>query len=91
MKILQHVQEEVVEQSVVCRCDKEGLGGIIFRLDAVCRVVLLEVEQAACITDTNETARSVIGISEKKGKQYHFMPRITDKQSVKVFGLWYFG
>jgi hypothetical protein len=28
--------------------DEEELGGIIFWLDAVCRVVLREVEQAAC-------------------------------------------
>jgi hypothetical protein len=33
---------------VVSRNDEEGLGGIIFWLDAVCRMVLLEVEQAAC-------------------------------------------
>jgi hypothetical protein len=33
---------------VVGRRDEEGLGGIIFLLDAVCRLVLLEVEQAAC-------------------------------------------
>ncbi len=33
---------------VVSRRNEEGLGGIIFWLDAVCRVVLLEVEQAAC-------------------------------------------
>ncbi len=39
---------ELVEQSVVSQSDEEGLGGIPFWLDAVCRVVLLEVEQAAC-------------------------------------------
>jgi hypothetical protein len=33
---------------VVSQTDKEGVGGIIFWLDAVCRVVLLRVEQAAC-------------------------------------------
>ena len=43
-----HVQVELVEQSVVSRRDEEGLGVILFWLDAVCRVVLLEVEQAAC-------------------------------------------
>jgi hypothetical protein len=36
-------------RDVVSRIDEEeGLGGIIFWLDAVRRVVLLEVEQAAC-------------------------------------------
>jgi hypothetical protein len=34
--------------NVVSQSDEEGLGGVIFWLDAVCRVVLLEVEQAAC-------------------------------------------
>jgi hypothetical protein len=33
---------------IVSRSDEEGLGGIIFWLDALCRVVLLEVEQATC-------------------------------------------
>jgi hypothetical protein len=35
---------------IVSQSDKEGLGGIIFwlQVDAVLRVVLLEVEQAAC-------------------------------------------
>jgi hypothetical protein len=33
---------------VVSRSYKEGLGGIIFWLDAVCRAVFLDVEQAAC-------------------------------------------
>ncbi len=44
VKIYQHVQEELVEQSVFLWGDKEGLGCIIFGS------VLLEVEQAACIT-----------------------------------------
>ncbi len=48
MKILQHVQEELVEQSVLLYKDKEGHGVVIFGRNAVCRVVLLEVEQAAC-------------------------------------------
>jgi hypothetical protein len=33
---------------VVSQSDKEGLGGIMFWFDAVCRVVLLKVEQATC-------------------------------------------
>ena len=49
VKILQYVQEELVEKSVLLRGDEEGLGRIIFGLEAVLRVVLLEVEQAACI------------------------------------------
>ena len=48
VKILQHVQEELVEQSVSLGGDDEGHGFVIFGRDAVCRVVLLEVEQAAC-------------------------------------------
>ena len=44
----QHVQEELVEQSVLLGGDEEWLGFAIFGRDAVCRVVLLEVEQAAC-------------------------------------------
>ncbi len=47
MKIFQHVQEELVEQSVLLYGDEEGQGFVIFS-DAVRRVVLLEVEQAAC-------------------------------------------
>jgi hypothetical protein len=34
---------------VVSRSDEEGLGGIIFWLDAVCKVVLLVLEQASCL------------------------------------------
>jgi len=49
MKIGEHVQEELVEQSVVGRGCVEGLGGIILGLDAVVGVALLEVEQAACM------------------------------------------
>jgi hypothetical protein len=49
VKIFQHVQEELVEQSVLLRGDEEGLGRITFGLDAVLLVVLLEVELAACI------------------------------------------
>ena len=48
VKILQHVQEELVEQSVSLGGDDEGHGFVIFGRDAVCRAVLLEVEQAAC-------------------------------------------
>jgi hypothetical protein len=33
---------------VVSRSYKEGIGGINFWLDSACRVVLPEVEQAAC-------------------------------------------
>ena len=44
----QHVQEELVEQSVLLGGDEEWLGFAIFGRNAVCRVVLLEVEQAAC-------------------------------------------
>ncbi len=40
--------EALVEQSVVSRSNEERLGAIIFCLDAVCRVVYFEVEQAAC-------------------------------------------
>jgi hypothetical protein len=40
--------EALVEQSVVSRSNEERLGAIIFCLEAVCRVVYLEVEQAAC-------------------------------------------
>jgi hypothetical protein len=43
MMILRHVQEELVEQSVLLYGDEEG-HGLIFGRDAVCRVVLLEVE-----------------------------------------------
>jgi hypothetical protein len=46
--ILHHVQEALVGHSHVSRSDGEGLGGIILWLDAVCRVVLSEVEHAAC-------------------------------------------
>ncbi len=49
VKILQHVQEELIEKSFLLRGDEEGLGRIIFGLEAVLNVVLLEVEQAACI------------------------------------------
>ncbi len=48
VKILQHVQEELIEQSVLLGGDEEGHGFIIVGRDAVCRVVLLVVEQAAC-------------------------------------------
>ncbi len=50
VKILQHVQEELVEQSVLLYHDgdEEGQGFVIFGRDAVRHVVLLEVEQAAC-------------------------------------------
>ncbi len=47
VKIFQHVQKELVEKSVLLRGDEKGLGRIIFGLEAVLRVVLLEVEQAA--------------------------------------------
>ncbi len=48
VNILQPVQEEIVEQSVLLGGDEEGRGFVIFGRYAVCRVVLLEVEQAAC-------------------------------------------
>ncbi len=48
MHFCHHVQVELVEKYVVSRSDKEGLGGILFWLDAVCWVVLLEMEQAVC-------------------------------------------
>ena len=48
VKIFQHIQKELVEKSVLLRGDEKGLGRIIFGLEAVLRVVLLEVEQAAC-------------------------------------------
>jgi hypothetical protein len=48
VKILQHVQEELVEQSVLLGGDEEWLSFVISGRDAVCRVVLLVVEQAAC-------------------------------------------
>jgi hypothetical protein len=48
VKILEDVQEELVEQSVLLYRDEEGQAfGVIFGRDAVHRVVLLEVEQAA--------------------------------------------
>ena len=46
--ILHHVQEALVEHSHVSQSDEEGLGWIILWLYAVCRVVLSEVEHAAC-------------------------------------------
>ena len=48
VKLVQHVQEEIVEQLVVGRGGEEELGGVIFYLDAVGLMALLEVEQAAC-------------------------------------------
>ncbi len=48
VKILQELQEELVEKSVLLRGEKEGLVRIIFGLEAVLCVVLLEVELAAC-------------------------------------------
>jgi hypothetical protein len=48
VKLFQHVQEEIVEQLVVSRVGEEGLGGIIFCLDAVGLMALPEMEQAAC-------------------------------------------
>ena len=48
VKILQDVQEELAQKPVLLRGEKEGLVRIIFGLEAVLRVVLLEVEQAAC-------------------------------------------
>jgi hypothetical protein len=48
VKIFQHVQKELVEKSVLLGGDEWGLGRIIFGLEVVLRVVLLEVEQAAC-------------------------------------------
>jgi hypothetical protein len=50
VKILQHVQEELVEQAVLLYGDEEGQVYVIFGSDAVRHVVLqvLEVEQAAC-------------------------------------------
>ena len=48
VKILQDVQEELVEQSVLLDGDEEGQVFVaIFGRDAVRHVVLLEVEQAA--------------------------------------------
>jgi len=48
VKILEDVQEELVEQSVLLYRDEEGQAfGVILGRDAVHRVVLLEVEQAA--------------------------------------------
>jgi hypothetical protein len=40
VQILQHVQEELVEQLVLLGRDIEGLGLVILSLDAVCGVVL---------------------------------------------------
>jgi hypothetical protein len=45
---IHHVKEALDEQSVVWQSDVMGLGGIIFWLDAVRRVVLLEVQRASC-------------------------------------------
>jgi hypothetical protein len=48
VKILEDVQEELVEQSVLLYGDEEGQAFVvIFGRDAVRHVVLLEVEQAA--------------------------------------------
>jgi hypothetical protein len=48
VKLLEDVQEELVEQSVLLDRDEEGqAGSVIFGRDAVHRVVLLEVEQTA--------------------------------------------
>jgi hypothetical protein len=47
VKILQHVQEELVQQFFLG--DEDGHGAVIVRLDAVILVVLLEVEQATCM------------------------------------------
>jgi hypothetical protein len=44
VKILQHVQEELVEHSVLLGGDEEGRGCVIFCHDAVYQVVILEVE-----------------------------------------------
>jgi hypothetical protein len=44
-----HVQEELVEQSVLFSGNEEGLGLTIFGLDAVSHVVLLEVEHTTCM------------------------------------------
>ncbi len=41
--ILHHVQEALVEHSHVSQSNEEGLGWIILRLYAVCRVVLSEL------------------------------------------------
>ena len=48
VKIFQHVQKELVEKLVLLGGDESGLGLIIVGLEAVLRVVLLEVKQAAC-------------------------------------------
>jgi hypothetical protein len=48
VRIFQDVQEELVEKRVLLRSEKEGLLRIIFGLEAISSVVLLEVEQAAC-------------------------------------------
>ncbi len=50
VRILQeeHVQEELVEQSILLHGDEEGHGFVIFGRDAVRSVAVLEVEQAAC-------------------------------------------
>jgi hypothetical protein len=55
VKTLQDVQEELVEQSVLLYGDEEGQAFVvIFGRDAVHRVVLLEVEQAACTKGKND-------------------------------------
>ncbi len=41
--------EELVQQSVVCCCRKEGLFRIICRINAVGALVFPEVEQATCM------------------------------------------
>ena len=61
VKIGEHVQEELVEQSVVGRGDVEGLGGIILGFDAVIGVVLIEVEQAACMKSQLSLAQRATG------------------------------
>jgi hypothetical protein len=49
VKIIQHVQEDLVQKSVLLHGDEQGPCRIIFGLDAALRVVLFDVEKATCI------------------------------------------
>ncbi len=67
--IIHHVQEALVEQSVVWRSDVKGLGSIIFWLDAVRRVVLLNVPPARNHESDGQSARRRINFSPVSGER----------------------
>jgi hypothetical protein len=55
------MKEELVDQSVVIRCNEDGLSRIIFWLDTVISLVLLELEQAACMK--NDEMPTQLGVA----------------------------